>query len=123
MKAVVICRADNDGAPDIGTGWHRWAHVGDLPGAYAIYIVVASGVQLTAIEAMPGVVGGAVVSNGSVRWSQLDEPLQPALRTKLNTWLTNRGLPTVGSNFTLLQLVRRAASEFDYGTHDVWDGA
>lgn len=124
-KAAVICKeiqnGASKGAPDIGTGYRGFVHVGNLPGAYAVYIITGSGAQLTGIDGHANTVGGALVTGDGVRWSQLDEPLEAGLRTKLNAWLTAREMPTVGPNFTLLQLVRRAAAHFDYGTHDVFD--
>ncbi len=125
-KAIVIARAiasgPDAGAPNIGNGWHRWVRVGDLPGAYAVFVIVATGAQLTAIQANANCVGGIFVTGEGIRWAELDQPVPTALRTKINTYLTAHSQPTIGVNVTLLQVMRKAAADFDWGTHDVWDG-
>jgi hypothetical protein len=125
-KAVAICRAITSGvdvgAPNIGNGWQRWVRVGDLPGAYAVFIIVGTAAQLTAIQANANCVGGILVTAGPDRWAELDQPVPAALRTKINAYLTAQGQPTIGVNVTLLQVIRKAAAEFDWQTHDVWDG-
>lgn len=119
-KAVTICKKDANGAPDIGTGWQRWVYVGDLPGQYAVYIIVGSGAQLTTIQAHANCVGGLQVTNGA-RWAELDQPVPAALRTKINAYRATQGQGPIGAGVTLLQVIRFAAATFDWGTHDVFD--
>jgi len=123
-KAIAVIKADSTGAPDIGTGWHRWVWVGDLPGAWAFYIIVGTGPQLTAIDAHANTGWGMVVtSDGTNRWPQLDQAIPAGARTRLNTFLSARGLPTAPAGTTLLQVIRRGAAKYDWGLTDVWDGA
>lgn len=126
-KAIIICReiqtvGVTKGAPDIGTGYGGWVYIGNLPGAYAVYVIVGTGPQLTAIDAHVNTIGGLLVTNGGIRWSQLDVAIPVALRTKINVYRANNSLGPIPANATLLQVVRIAASHFDWGSHDVFDG-
>lgn len=127
MKAAIICKeilaGANKGAPDIGTGYNGFVHIGNLPGAYAIYIITATGAQLTTIQAHVNCVGGLLVTDSGVRWPELDQAIPAALRTKINVYRTNQGLSTIPANTTLLQVVRFAANHFDFGLFDVFDGS
>lgn len=125
MKAALICKEIQAGAdkgrPDVGTGYSGFVYVGPLPGSYAIYIITGTGAQLTTIDGHANTVGGLVVTNGG-RWSQLDVPIPAGLRTKINTYRQAQGQSAIPASATLLQVIRFAASHFDWGTHDVWDG-
>jgi hypothetical protein len=124
-KAIVICKEVQSGAskgsPDLTTAMSGWVMVGDLPGAYAIYVIAATGAQLTSIQAEANCVGGALITDAGVRWPELDVAIPSALRTKINNYLTANSQPTLGAGVTLLQVARKAANNFDYGTHDVFD--
>lgn len=121
-KGIAICRTDSSGGPNIGTGWHRWVKVGDLPGQYAVYVIVGSGPQLIAIDAHQNCVAGLQVT-GAGRWPELDLPVPAGLRTRINAYRATQGQGPIGAGVTLLQVMRGAAAAFDWGTHDVWDGA
>src|SRR5690348_2734201 len=97
IKSVAICKIDSNGAPDVGTGFDRWARVeGNLPGNYGIFIIVGTGAQLTAIQANSNCIGGLVVtSSGQVRWPELDVAIPSGLRTKINNYRTAQGLSTI----------------------------
>jgi len=125
-KAIVVCKeiqaGANKGAPDVGTGYSGFVYIGNLPGAYAIYVITGSGAQLTVIDQHANTVGGLLVT-GAGRWAELDVAVPAGLRTKINAYRQAQGLGNIGVNTTLLQVVRFAANHFDYGTHDVWDGS
>lgn len=127
MKAIVICKetlaGPTKGAPDLTTPYSGFVYVGNLPGAYAIYIITATGAQLTAIQAEPNCVGGALITEDGVKWSQMNEPISAGLRTKINTFRANNGQTAIPADTTLLQVVRFAAAHFDgLGNFDVFDG-
>lgn len=130
MKAIIICReiqsGASKGAPDIGTGYSGFVFVGNLPGAYAVYVIVATGPQLAAIQVHANCVGGLLVTerNGEdrIRPAELDVPVPAALRTKINTYRQANGQGNIPASTTLLQVVRFAANHFEWGSHDVWDG-
>lgn len=127
MKAVVICKeiltvGASKGAPDIGTGYNGFVQIGNLPGAYAIYIITGSGAQLTTIDGHANTIGGLVVTASGPRWPELDQQIPAGLRTKINTYRQAQGQGNIPVNTTLLQVVRFAANHFDFGNFDVWDG-
>ena len=126
-KAIVICKevqaGATKGAPDIGTGYSGWVYVGNLPGAYAAYVIAATGAQLTTIQAHANCVGGALITEDGVKWQQMNEPISAASRTKINTYRQAQGQSNIPAGTTLLQVVRFAAKHFDgLGNFDVWDG-
>lgn len=53
-----------------------------------------------------------VTEAGTVRWSELDNPIGTVLRTRLNTWLTANGKPTIPAGTPLRQVVRAAFRYF-----------
>lgn len=109
--------------PDVGTGWRRQVPIGDLPGPWALFFVVGSGAQLTAIDNHTNCIAGLLVtSDGVNRFPELDQVVPVAFRNKANPWLTARGLPTIGASVTLLQLIRRVKAAWDYGDADLNDG-
>lgn len=128
-KALVICKEVQSGAdkgkPDVGTGYTGFVYVGNLPGAYAVYIITASAGQLVTIQANPNCVGGALVTerNGQdrVKPVELDVPVPAPLRTKINTYRQAQGQAAIPANTTLLQLIKQAENRFEWGTHDVYD--
>lgn len=126
-KAIVLCKeiqnGASKGAPDIGTSYRGFVYVGNLPGAYAVYIITGSGAQLTAIQTHANCVGGALVTeSGGVKWGKMNEPISQALLDKINTWRAARKLATVDASTTLKQVAKWAASHFDgQGNFDVFD--
>jgi hypothetical protein len=87
-------------------------------GGWGGYLISGSAAQLTALNALPEVVGICVMTeSGGVKWVELDNVITPAMRTKLNTYLTSKGLSTVPVNWTNRQIVlavfRRMNPEFD----------
>lgn len=121
-KAVAIIKKDSQGAPDIGTGWDRWVWIGDLPGNYAVYIIVGTGAQLTAIQANANCIGGLVVTNNGSRWAELDQAIPTSLKNKINAYRASQGQGNIGAGTTLLQVIQVAAATFDWGITDCWDG-
>jgi len=96
----------------------------DQVGNYGAYLFSGTGAQLIALNALPNVVGiVAVTQNGDVRWAELDGTITPAVRTKLNTWLTNRGYPSIPAGWTNRQVVdavfKRINPNFDLDNFDI----
>lgn len=129
MKAIVICKeiqsGSSKGAPDIGTGYSGFVHIGSLPGSNAIYVITGTNAQLTTIEAHSNTVGGLVITEGESvgKWPEMNQAIPETLRTKINVWLTSQGRATLPAGTTLLTVARLAAAHFDgLGNFDVFDG-
>lgn len=129
MKAIGILKEVQSGAlkgtPDVGTpgvDYSAFVHIGDLPGAYACVVICGTGAQLLAIQNHANCVLGLQVTEAGVRWSELDVPVPAGIRTKINTYRQAQGQGNIPASTTLLQVVRVAANNFDWGTHDVFDG-
>jgi hypothetical protein len=108
------------GEPDVNReaiyGFVHCASVGNW-GAYAFSGTAA---QLTALAALPVVQLipiCAVTKSGNVKWAELNTVIPSAVRTKLNTWLTARGLPNIPAGWTYRQVVlavfKRLHDRFD----------
>lgn len=121
-KALAVVKKDSEGGPDIGTGWRRWVYIGDIGGDHMLIVIVGSGAQLTTIDANPNCAFGMqVTSDGTTRFPELDQAVPAGFRTRANTWLTARGLPTIPNGTTFLQVVRRVKAGWDYGDADCSD--
>ena len=91
-----------------------WAHHGTL-GQYGAYLFVGSAAQLTALNALPNVIGLIAMTNApddEKRWLELDGALPTALRTRINNWLTARGRPNIPTGQTYRQVVRAIFRHF-----------
>ena len=116
----------NGGMPDIDptvTPYHGFIRCGDLAG-WCGYLVSGTGAQLLAIDALPGIVGlVAVTEDGDVKWPELAETIAAAVRTKLNTWLTNHGQQTIPADWAYRRVIRelyeRMNPDFDLDNFDV----
>jgi len=128
MKAFMVAKhgpeipATDDAGKRMYHGFVRLARIGD----WAVYLVSGTGAQLLAIDALPNVIGiCAVTESGDVKWGELDANIALAVRTKLNTWLTARGLPTIPAGWTnrkvLVEVAKRMDERFDLGFFDVAD--
>lgn len=126
MKAFGIVSIVN-GRPDIGAlGYHGFvlcAHIGQNWGCY---IFSGTAAQLQAINALPNVYAiCAVTEGGQVKWAELDGVIAPAVRTRLNSWLSARGYPNIPAGWTYRQVViaiyKRINDVFDLAMNDVAD--
>ena len=119
----------SSGQPDFDptvTPVHGWVHC-DSIGNWGAYLVSGTAAQLTALNALPQVVGlVAVTEAGDVRWAELDNNLPAAIRTRLNTWLTARGYPTIPTGWSnrrgVREIFQRFNARFDLAAFDVADG-
>ena len=98
----------------------------DQIGNFGAYLFSGTGAQLIALNALPSVIGlVAVTDNGNVRWAELDDLFPNATRTRINTWLTNRGLQTIPAGWTNRRVVReifeRLNDKFSLDSFDVAD--
>lgn len=106
-----------------GRDFKGFIHCGTL-GNFGAYIYSGTPAQLAALDALPTVVGLAVMTeSGNVKWAELDNTITPAHRTRLNTFLTARGLPTIPAGRTYRQVVLavwdRFYSGFDINQNDL----
>jgi hypothetical protein len=94
-------------------------------GNFGLYLFGGTAAQLTALNALAtcrGLVG--MSSGGAVYWGELDNVITSAHRTKLNTWLTARGYPTIPVDWSYRQVVRaiiRRLRSFGDDTDDFAD--
>lgn len=102
-------------------GYCLGAHLG----AWGCYLLSGTGAQLVALNALPNVYGICAVTEAGVRWAELDGVIAPAVRTRLNTWLTARGYPNIPVSWTYKQVVvavyKRLNDRFDLDRFDVMD--
>lgn len=113
-----ICRM-NGGLPDINTAItpvKGWAHC-DTIGNQGAYLFSGTGAQLIALNALPQVVGLVAMTDSGIKWAELDGVISVAVRNKINTWLSARGLQTIPAGWTykrtLLEIYRRFNERFD----------
>ena len=97
-------------------------------GQFGGYIFSGSASQLAALNALPNVVGLAVMTESAMaKWPELENAIVPARRTRLNTWLTARSYPTLPANWTYRQAItavwRRLYADFQIGNYDILDDA
>lgn len=95
---------------------------------FGAYLFSGTGAQLSALDALPQVVGiCAVTENGNVKWAELDGVVAAGVRTKLNTWITNNRhawplIPAGTAYRQILQvLYKRFNGKFDLSVIDVAD--
>lgn len=116
------------GAPDTGAlaagrDYKGFVHCSTF-GQFGLYLFAGTGAQLAALDALPSVIGlVAMTQSGDVRWGELDGVITPAKRTRMNTWLTARGFPTIAAGMSyrevVMALVRRNFPDFDLNQNDV----
>lgn len=77
------------------------------PNGFGLYLIGGSVAQLTALNALAQVRGLAVMTDsGATHWAELGNTITTAQRTKLNTWLTARGYPTIPVGWSYRQIIR-----------------
>lgn len=95
----------------------------DTLGSWGAYLVSASGAQLTAINALPAVVGIVAVTENGVKWAELDGTIAAGVRTNINNWLTNRGITNIPSGWSYRQVINaiynRFNNRFDINSMDI----
>lgn len=123
----VIKKSTSD--PDLDrtvTPYTGHVYIGEIAG-WGGYIVSGTKAQLQAINALPNVYGLAYVTEAEgAHWTELDAAITPAIRTRLNTWLTARSQTTIPAAWTNKQVImaifKRMRVDFDLDQCDVMDG-
>lgn len=126
-KLYAITNMSN-GMPDTaplvpGINYKGFVHCGTI-GQFGAYLYSGTPLQLAALDALPTVVGLAVMTEaGNVKWAELDNTITPAHRTRLNTFLTARGFATIPAGRTYRQVVnavwRRFFADFEIEQNDI----
>ena len=116
------------GSPDtgslvVGRDFKGFVHCGTR-GNFGAYLYAGTPAQLAALDALPTVIGLVIMTEaGNVRWLELENTITNARRTRLNTFLTERGLPTIPAGRTYRQVVLtvwdRFFSGFDINQNDL----
>lgn len=130
-KLLSLCQQqtypDNSIGPDFGglpiAGFVQ-CDPGSGDGRWGCYLFAGTAAQLQAINALASVVGiVAVTESGDVRWPELDGTISSAVRTRLNTFASARGWPTIPSGASYRQVVlavfRRLNAQYDFDGFDV----
>lgn len=95
-------------------------------GNFGAYLFSGTAAQLSALNALPQVVGICVLTTaGDVRWAELDGKIAAAVRMRLNAWLAAQEYPTIPVDWSNRQVVeaiyKRMNDKFDLGGIDVAD--
>jgi len=126
MKAFAIIQMTG-GAPDIGElSYHGYVLCAQIGQNWGAYIFSGTAGELTAINALPQVYGICSLAGGRPHLApELDNVIPPGVRTRLNTWLTARGYPTIPAGWTYRQVVlaifRRMNGIFELEGNDIAD--
>ncbi len=130
MKAFCLCK-DSGGVPDYGLAdWQTlpisYTLLPDKLGGWRAGIFSGKAAAMATLAALPNVIGiVAVTDDGKTRWGELDGVIAPAVRTKLNAWLSAHSLPTIPATTTyrqvLLVVYKRLNARFDITAFDVAD--
>jgi hypothetical protein len=116
MKFFCLTRVAG-GVPDIGQlGTDYTGHVQvDSVGSWGAYLISGSGAQLTAINALPQVIGICQVTENGVRWGELDSVVSTTVMNKLNAWKTaNRPTwPAVTAGMTYRTIINFLFNKFN----------
>jgi hypothetical protein len=95
--------------------YHGHAHCASL-GEWGAYLISGTRPQLTAINALPEVVGICLISKGE-DWAEIESLITAATRTKINNWLTARDLQPIPSGWTnrrvVVEIFKRLHNQFD----------
>jgi hypothetical protein len=108
-RAFAIIRMSG-GEPDIDglpvRGYCLAAQAGDQ----GMYLVTGTAAQLTAVDGLPQVYGLCAIGD-------LDNVISAAKRTRINSWLTARSLPTIPAGWSYKQVIiaiyKRANAAYD----------
>jgi hypothetical protein len=121
-RMYALAQMDN-GFPKVNavaTPYYGYQHLVTIGATgWGLYQFSGTGAQLLAINALPEVVGlCGRTDSGAVVWSEGNDAIEDGVRTKLNNWLSARGLPTIPAGTTKKQVVlaiaRRVLSDFDW---------
>ncbi len=120
-KAYAVVRMSG-GLPELDaatTPYYGYC-LGAHAGGWGLYVISGTAAQLTAINALAHVYGIASLA-------ALDNALSDAVRNRLNTWLADRGYPTIPAGWTgrqvVLWLYKRVNDAFDLSQFDVVDAS
>lgn len=97
--------------------------MGDLPGVFGLYLVSDTQARLIAADSIAGVYGICLLTDdGTVKWAQLENTITPAMRTKINSYLTAHGYPTIPAGWTNRQAVKAILNRInpDWRLEDFW---
>lgn len=76
-----------------------------IGGTHGGYLFSGTGPQLTAINAIPTVIGIVVVNETVSKWPELDNVITAGVRTTLNAWLTARSITNIPAGWTNRQTI------------------
>lgn len=119
MKAYALIQM-SAGLPDLGDlphgGCVLMAHLPNY--SFGVYLIAGTPAQLAAINALPQVYRICTLA-------ELDDVITPTRRTRINTWLTNRGYPNIPAGWSYRQVLdavaKRLLAHFSRERNDVAD--
>jgi len=125
-KLFCAIKEHSRGEPQVD--WEQFPQVSqchcESVGEWGLYLLAGTGAQLSALNALPEVVGiVAVTESGETKWAELDGVIAAGVRTRLNAWLSARGHPTIPEDWTYRRVVeavfKRAHERFDLNSFDL----
>jgi hypothetical protein len=118
MYAVARMQAGYPDIDTVATPYHGHVLTGQV-GQFGLYLFSGTPAQLAALDALPNVIGLCLLStteSGGMtvsRWAEVDNNFGAGARTRLNTWLTNNGKPTIPAGWTNKQVIRKLFEHLD----------
>jgi len=122
MQVYVVAREINDGTPEetptlsqpdsgkvVGGVLVHYASIGQ----WGLYSINDKAAAILDWVSKPTVyVVSPRTRNAVSRWVEADEVIDPAVRTRINSWLTARGYPTIPAGWTKRQVVEAFVDRF-----------
>jgi len=122
VQAYIVARELTEGTPEempnlsppdtgkvVGGVLAHFASIGQ----WGLYSITGKTADVSAWIAKPTIYPLAYrTRTGQLRWAEQDETIDPAIRTRLNTWLTARGYNTIPAGWTKRQVVQALVDRF-----------
>ena len=118
MRMYAVAKLEG-GYPDIPrTEVNPYPYVGHVlvkeKGGWGLYLFSGTKAQLLAIGGLPNVLPlVGMTENGEIKYPELDDTIIPAVRNKLNNWLSSKGYPNVPAGWKYRQVLRELRDRFD----------
>lgn len=125
MWALAVIKQEG-GLPVISQAnppYTNWVSMGDLPDSFGLYLVSDTAARLVAADSISGVYGICAISQtGDIKWTELDSVITAAARTKINSFLSARGYPTIPAGWTNKQVVKAILTRINdkFDINDFW---
>ena len=107
-----------NGLPTTALPYHGHVLIKEL-GQYGLYMFSGTAGQLTNLGGEAQIVPiVALTDNGVLHYPEMNNNVSAAIRTKMNNWLTARGLPNIPAGWTYRRLMREIVERFSLDTEE-----